>query len=189
LGFDVDGALRWLKPHRRMQPLARRNDEELEWIEGAPLGGGPVLLDTTVYIDLLRGQSSPLLDRFITRRLNNHSAVCLSELTQSLGRLNSADKRTNGVIAAIRSMILDIPAYRIEAPDAQIWGLGGILAGLLFRLGSFGAGMERKCLNDALVFLQARKLGCAVLTANHKDFDYLNQLVPDGRILLYRRTN
>jgi hypothetical protein len=86
-------------------------------------------------------------------------------------------------------MILDIPAYRIEAPDAQIWGLGGILAALLFRLGSFGAGMERKCLNDALVFLQARKLGCAVLTANHKDFDYLNQLVPDGRILLYRRAN
>lgn len=172
-----------------MQPLARRADEDLEWIEGAPLSGGPVLLDTTVYIDLLRGQSSPLLDRFVSRRLSSHSAVCLSELTQSLGRLNPADKRTNGVVAAIRSTIRDIPAYRIDSPDAQIWGLGGILAGLLFRLGSFGEGMERECLNDALVFLQARKHGCPVLTANHKDFDYLNQLVPDGRILLYRRAN
>jgi len=69
-----------------------------------------------------------------------------------------------------------------------MWGAAGILAGMLFRLGSFRAGDERKCLNDALVYLQARALGCSVTTRNVKDFDFLNQLVPDGRILLYRRT-
>jgi len=69
-----------------------------------------------------------------------------------------------------------------------MWGAAGILAGMLFRLGSFRAGDEQKCLNDALVYLQARALGCPVITRNVKDFDFLNQLVPDGRILLYRRT-
>ena len=50
----------------------------------------------------------------------------------------------------------------------------------------YQAGAERKCLNDALAFLQGRKIGYPVVTANVRDFDYLNQLVPDGRILLYR---
>jgi hypothetical protein len=35
--------------------------------------------------------------------------------------------------------------------------------------------------------LQGRKLGWPVVTGNIADFDFLNQLVPDGRILLYRR--
>ena len=46
---------------------------------------------------------------------------------------------------------------------------------------------ERKLLHDALLYLQARKLGCAVLTRNIGDFDPLNQLVPGGHILLYRQ--
>jgi hypothetical protein len=42
-----------------------------------------------------------------------------------------------------------------------------------------------KALNDALIFLQARKRGCAVLTRNCIDFDLLNQIDPGGQILLY----
>jgi phage I-like protein len=38
------------------------------------------------------------------------------------------------------------------------------------------------------LFLQAQKLGFAVLTANIADFDYLLQLIPAGRVLLYRRS-
>lgn len=62
-----------------------------------------------------------------------------------------------------------------------------MLAGVLFRLGSYAPGAEQRCLNDALVYLQGRKLGMPVVSANVADFDLLNQLVPDGRILLYRR--
>ena len=58
---------------------------------------------------------------------------------------------------------------------------------MLFRLGSFKSGDERKCLNDALLYLQARRLGYEVLTRNVGDFDFLSQLVPDGRVLFYRR--
>ena len=67
----------------------------------------------------------------------------------------------------------------------------GVLAGMTFRLLRLpkNQGHERKFLHDALLYLQARKLGCAVLTRNIGDFDLLNQLVPGGQILLYRQAS
>jgi hypothetical protein len=182
LRFDVDAASRWLKPQRKARPLRRRQDDKLSWITGAAGIGSPVLLDSTVYIDTLQGRSSPDLDAFITLRTCNHSAVCLAELTHAFGRLGPAS-----ALKVIRQTIRNIPVHRLVAPDTETWGTAGVLAGILFRLGSYAAGAERKCLNDALVFLQGRKLGWPILTGNIAGFDYLNQLVPDGRILLYRR--
>jgi hypothetical protein len=43
--------------------------------------------------------------------------------------------------------------------------------------------------NDGVLFLQAAKLGLTLLTRNISDFDYLLQMMPAGRVLLYRRTN
>jgi hypothetical protein len=88
---------------------------------------------------------------------------------------------THGALKVIGQTVRDIPRHRLAAPDADLWGAAGILAGLLFRLGTYPKGAERRCLNDALVYLQARKLGWPVVTGNIKDFDFLNQLVPDGR--------
>ena len=135
-----------------------------------------------------RGRSPTVLDTFISLRTCNHSSVCLSELTHLFGRLSPADLRTEGTLKVMAQTIRDIPAHRLTAPDAEMWGTGGILAGILFRLGQYPAGAERKCLNDALVYLQGRKLGWPVVTGNIRDFDLLNQLLPDGRILLYRKT-
>lgn len=80
------------------------------------------------------------------------------------------------------------PEHRLHAPDAAIWGQAGVLAGLLFRLSNLprGEGHERRFVNDALIFLQARQLGASVLTANIRDFDYLSQIIPTGRVILYR---
>ena len=189
MSFKVDVALRWLKPQRRVRPLERRRDDKLSWIADAAGIGSPVLLDSTVYIDTLQGRSPPALDALITLRTCNHSAVCLSELTHAFGRLRPMDPRTSGALKVIRRTIRDIPVHRLVAPDTDTWGAAGMLAGILFRLGSYAAGAERKCLNDALVFLQGRKLGWPILTGNIVDFDFLNQLVPDGRILLYRRAD
>jgi hypothetical protein len=75
----------------------------------------------------------------------------------------------------------------LSRPTRRHGGRLGILAGLLFRLGSHAVGAEQRTLNDALVYLQGRKLGLPVVTGNIADFDFLNQLVPDGRILVYRR--
>jgi len=187
LAFDLDATLRRLKPHRKYGPLLRRSDRDLPWLDDAPAIGTPVLLDSTVYVDTLQGYSPPVLDAFIRLRACNHSAVCLSELTHLFGRLDPRDPRTKGALATVRATIHDIPRHRLWAPDDECWGSAGILAGLLFRLGGYPAGAERKCVNDALIGLQARKLGIPVVSRNLADFDYLNQLLPDVRILLYRR--
>lgn len=161
----------------------------MPWIETQPSVGGPVFLDTTIYFDVLRGRSTETLDRFLDARVCNHSAVCIAEVMAPFGRLNPSDSRSPASLAAIAKTIRDVPPHRLYAPDTETWGSAAILSGLLARLGSLPAGSERKHLNDALVFLQARKHGCAVLTANYRDFDYLNQLVPDSRILFYRRAD
>ena len=180
LSFDVDAALRWLKPQRKAQPLKRRPDDKLGWAADAAGIGPPVLLDSTVYIDTLQGRSPPALDEFITLRTCNHSAVCLSELMHAFGRFNPIDPRTASALKVIRETIRDIPGHRLVAPDTETWGTAGVLAGILFRLGSYAPGAERKCLNDALVFLQGRKFGWPIVTGNIADFDFLNQLVRTG---------
>jgi predicted nucleic acid-binding protein len=188
LSFDLDRAVRWLKPQRRRRsPLRRRPDADLGWVDRVPAVGAPVLLDTTVYVDTLQGRSPAALDAFISLRTCNHSSVCLSELTHAFGRLTPTDPRTGRSLKAIGQTIRDIPAHRLIEPDGAIWGAAGILAGMLFRLGSYPVGTERRCLNDALVYLQGRKLGWPVVTGNINDFDFLNQLVPDGRVLMYRK--
>jgi hypothetical protein len=62
-----------------------------------------------------------------------------------------------------------------------------MLAGKVLRLARLptGQGLERKLLNDSLVYLQGRRIGAAVLTRNRRDFDLLNQLVPTGAAILY----
>ena len=59
----------------------------------------------------------------------------------------------------------DIPRHRLFAPDTDLWGKAGMLAGKALRLGRIppGQGQERKLLNDSLIYLQARKVGAAVL--------------------------
>jgi predicted nucleic acid-binding protein len=187
LGFDLEAALRRLKPQKRTKLLTPREEGDLAWIDDAPVVGQPLLLDTTVYLDTLQGRSPAALDVFISLRTCHHSAVCLSELMHAFGRLSAADARTARALKELRQTVADIPTHRISAPDAEIWGIAGILAGLLFRLGDFARGAERKCLNDALIYLQASKFGLALVTRNLRDFDLLNQLVPDARVLMYRR--
>ncbi len=187
MSFDLDAALRRLKPSRKRRPLHRRPEEKLEWIEGVPAAGGPVLLDTTVYIDTLQGYSPESLDALVSIRTCNHSAVCLAELTHAFGRLSPADSRTDKALRVLRRTVRYIPAHRLVEPDVATWGEAGILGGLLFRLGCYPAGAQRRCLNDALIYLQGRRHGWPVVTRNVADFDFLNQLAPDGRILLYRR--
>ena len=62
-----------------------------------------------------------------------------------------------------------------------------MLAGKALRLGRIPPrqGQERKLLNDSLIYLQARKVGAAILTRNVRDFDLLEQLVPSGTVIFY----
>jgi predicted nucleic acid-binding protein len=189
LSFDLAGSLRALKPQKRTGPLRRRPDGDLAWADAAPLIGGALLLDTSVYLDALRGSTPEAADGLLSYRVCHHSAVCLAELTRAFGRLDPAHPSTAATLATLGAVIADIPGRRLHAPASEAWGDAGMLAGVLFRLSGLprGAGHERRLLNDALIFLQARGLGASVLTANVRDFDYLEQLLPNGRVIFYRR--
>jgi len=105
----------------------------------------------------------------------------------TVGALNPGDPRTAGVAGEIGKQIEAMPAHRIFAPDIEVLGRAALLSGMLSRLQGYGKDRKLRALQDCVLFLQARKLGLALLTANVRDYDILLQLVPEGRALFYRR--
>jgi hypothetical protein len=187
LSFNLEDAERELKPQKGAR-LQERPRAALRWASQEPKTGGPILLDATVYIDTLQGKAPGGVRDLMRYRSAFHSAVCLAELTHAFGRLDPDDARTKRALATIAGVIEeDIPRHRLFEPDTRIWGEAGMLAGKVLRLAALprGHGLERKLLNDSLIYLQARRIGAAVLTRNRRDFDFLNQLVPAGAAIFY----
>jgi predicted nucleic acid-binding protein len=190
LGFDLQRAERALKPQAR-GVLKARPAAELRWAEGEAKAGLPLLVDTTVYLDTLQGKTSEAVDDLLRYRSIFHSAVCLAELTHAFGSLDPAHSATRKALAALGDAIDDIPRHRLFAPDTDLWGKAGMLAGKALRVGRIpsGHGQARKLLNDSLIYLQAHKIGAAILTRNVRDFDLLEQLVPSGAAIFYRQAS
>jgi len=184
-GFDVAGALRWawFDPRRT---LSRRPDDVLPFANDAELAGQPLLLDTCVYIDQMQGRAPDLIEQLIGTRQVNHSTVVIQELMHTVGVLDPRDTRTEGVVKIIRGQIEAMPDHRVFVPDAEVLGRAALLSGILSRLQGYARDARLKALQDCILFLQAQKLGFTVLTANLADFDYLLQIVPNGRVLFYR---
>jgi len=151
------------------------------------IGGQALLLDTCVYIDQLQGRSPAIVDRLVEVRQINHSTVVVQELMHTVGVLDPADARTAAVISEIGRLIRAMPTHRIFAPEPDILGRAALLSGMLCRLQGYAADVRLRALQDCVLFLQAQKLGLAVLTANVGDYDLLLQLIPAGRVLFYRR--
>lgn len=145
-----------------------------------------MLFDTCVYIDQMRNRTPRLLDDLTAKRQVGHSTVAIQELMHSVGVLDPADPRTAGVAAEIGKQIAAMPLHRVFTPDADVLGRGALLSGILCRLQGYEKDGRLRALQDCVLFLQARKLGFAVLTANVADYDILLQLVPAGRALFYR---
>ena len=188
MSFDLGRSERALKPQQAGRPLKIRAESALRWAEHEPKAGAPLLIDTNVYIDVLQGRTPATVDDLLRYRRIFHSAVCLAELTHAFGRLDPANRATKAALAALAGTIDEIPRHRLFAPDVDIWRKAGMLAGKALRLGGVPAGREqaRKLLNDSLIYLQARKVGAAILTRNARDFDLLEQLVLSGAVLIYR---
>lgn len=184
-GFDVAGALRWARFDPR-RTLARRPDDTLPFANDAELAGQPLLLDTCVYIDQMQGRAPVLIEQLIEARQVNHSTVAIQELMHTAGVLDPGDPRTQGAIKIIRGQIEAMPDHRVFVPDAEVLGRAALLAGIMSRVQGYARDARLKALQDCTLFLQARKLGFTVLTANLADFDCLLQLVPAGRVLFYR---
>ncbi len=145
-----------------------------------------MLLDTTVYIDVLQGRTPISVDRLLRTRIANHSTVALAELTHLIGALDPANSGTVKVLRPLGETIDDIPAHRLTSPSARACGEAGMLAGLVTRL----AGRTRTpaLLNDAIIYLHAMETGCEVLTGNVRDFDMFDQVLPGAGLILYRKS-
>jgi hypothetical protein len=79
-----------------------------------------------------------------------------------------------------------MPAHRIFVPDLDVLARAALLSGVVCRLQGYANDARFRALQDCVLFLQAQKLGLTLLTGNISDFDYLLQLVPAGRVLMYR---
>jgi predicted nucleic acid-binding protein len=185
LSFDLKRALRRLKPERRTALLNRRPDADLHFLSDQTRSGPELLLDTCVYIDILQGRSSRLLENSLAARLCNHSGIALAELTHLFGRLDPRDRRTRAVMAEVTGAILDMPEHRLTSPSTRVLGEAGILAGLAARLAGIESGQA--LLNDAALYLQAIEQGQVLLTRNVREFDRFDQILPSKRVLFYRQ--
>ncbi|MEH3117057.1 MAG: hypothetical protein PGN25_05445 [Methylorubrum populi] len=187
MSFDLAGALRRLKPEKRVDALARRDDDELAFAASAPAAGPALLLDTTVYIDALQDRLPPVVTALLISRQVNHSAVALAELAHPLGRLDPAHPETATVISSIKATILAVPARRLTAPSVRVLAEAGIVTGILARLRGTAKTDRQPLFNDVVLYLQAMESGFTLLSRNIADLDLVEQLVPTGRVLFYRQ--
>lgn len=169
-------------------PLKRREDSELSFVDETAFTGGGLLLDTSVYIDVLQRRAPPEVKRLLGARQNNHSAVALAELLHPFGRLDPSHKDTGHTLASIAQTIAKIRPSRLSAPSARVLAEAGIITGVIARVNGLPKTDRQPMLNDATLFFQALENGFTLLSGNVADMDLIGQLVPSGRMLLYRRT-
>ena len=167
---------------KRIRPRAR---EALPFVGTAPAAGGPLMLDTSVYIHGLQGRTPPELQSVLRLRTAHHSVIATQELLHAIGVLDPSHPDTARNVAVIRALLDGIPLHRLYAPDADTLIDAAIVAGILCRLRGYARDQRMKALHDCTLYLQALKTGCTLLTANVADFDLLQQLRPDGRVLFY----
>jgi predicted nucleic acid-binding protein len=145
-----------------------------------------LLYDTAVYIDVLRDQF-PVTGQLMLRAVEAwHSPVTEAELISAVGLLEPQNPSTRSIINKIAAVIDQRPAQRTIVPDVVVWREASILSGILARLQGFDKVQRRRLMNDALLFVTARRHGCTLLTRNLSDFDLMLQLEPAGRVLFYR---
>ena len=186
LSSDFQATLRRLKPGKHRDAFKPRAESELDFLGSAKYRPAKLLYDTTVYIDILQGHFPQDGERMLRATEAWHSPVTEAELAAACGRLDPAHPGTRQIVEKITKVIERRSTYRTIIPDSDVWREAGILAGTLVRLQGYGKDHGRRILNDALLFASARKFGCAVLTRNVTDFDFLQQLDPSGRVLFYK---
>jgi predicted nucleic acid-binding protein len=186
LSSEFQATLRRLKPEKHLHAFKPRAESELDFLGSGKYRPTKLLYDTTVYIDILQDRFPQHGDRILRATEAWHSPVTEAELAAACGMLDPAHTGTRQIVERIVKVIDRRSSYRIIVPDSDVWREAGILSGTLTRLQGYGKEQGRRVLNDALLFASARKFGCAVLTRNLRDFDFLQQLDPSGRILFYK---
>ena len=186
MSSEFQTSLRRFRPEKHDKPLRRRADSELDFIETTKIRPTKLLYDTTVYIDILQDRF-PKQGEVMLRAVDAwHSPVTEAELAAACGLLDPGHSGTRKVIEEIASLIDRRPVQRTITPDRDTWREAGILSGMLARLQGYERAQRRRVLNDALLYVTARRYGCTILTRNLADFDFLQQMDPSGRVLFYK---
>jgi predicted nucleic acid-binding protein len=186
LNSELWRSIKRYKPEKHTRPLLRRSDSELDFLETMRIKPAKLLYDTTVYIDVLQHRF-PETGKLMLRALDAwHSPVTEAELASAVGLLDPSHPKTQPSIDEIAGVIDQRPIQRTIAPDGVVWREAGILSGILARLQGYDDSQRRRVMNDALLFVTARRHGCTLLTRNLGDFDFLQQLDPAGRVMFYR---
>jgi hypothetical protein len=147
----------------------------------------PLLIDTTVYIDQLKGDLPRAIIDLIATRPVHHGAPALSELAAAIGHLDPSDPRTASNLKPIVETLERVPPQMILAPSDSAWIEASILAGILARTQRIPKFDRRRLLNDALLFMMAAEAGATLISRNAGDLDVLLQLKPAVPVLLYDR--
>jgi len=186
LSSEFEASLRRIKPEKRNKPLQRRPDSALEFIETSAVRPPKLLYDTTVYIDILQNRFPKDGELMLRAADAWHSPVTEAELAAACGLLDPDHLQRRKIIEEIAALIDRRPVQRTVMPDQNVWREAGILSGILTRLHGYEKDQRRRTLNDALLYVSARRSGCTILTRNVSDFDFLQQLDPAGLVLFYR---
>lgn len=186
MSSEFQGTLRRLKPDKHRAHLRPRAESELEFLGTTSHRPAKLLYDTTVYIDILQGCFPQHGEAMLRATEAWHSPVTEAELAATCGLLDPTHSQMRKIIEQIAAVIDRQPSYRTIPPDSESWREAGVLSGTLARTQGYGPEQRRRILNDALLFVTARKYGCVVLSRNVRDFDLLQQLDPSGRIMFYR---
>lgn len=129
------------------------------------------LLDTNVYIDLLRNPAQLAVRRSVLQRILPQtwlSAVVLHELLAG-ARGTQGRKWVEAAVATL------VRTGRVVAPTNAEWKEAGAVRG---RLWERQANLRTKELqNDVLIMCTARQIGAHVVTANAGDFGTIASLV------------
>ena len=181
---DLQALLRKVKPDRATASIPLRPKTELLHVsQVAATRRTKVLLDTNIYIEDLAGRLPMAATELLDNATLHHCSVCLGEIATGLAARDVTAPGWRAEIRAWSQQMASMLPSRIHSPDRDTWIEAGLVCGTLARVQGYSKIDQRKALNDALVYLTARKAGIPVMTTNRHDFDRLEQLAPGGSVI------
>jgi predicted nucleic acid-binding protein len=184
LSIDLRSGLRRRKPERRLAQFRPRQPSELVSANTLSAPGRAIFVpDTNVYILDAAGWLAPATQILVRRGLMFHCSVCLGELATGVANADPTGPTWPALRDHYATLFGAIPAARILTPDEDVWIDASLIAGTLARTQGFQRHQRKECLNDALIFLTAAKVGLPVLTQNRDQFDLIQQLAPEGQFI------
>lgn len=184
---DLAAVFKRHEPAKWTRTLAYRSRGDLPYDTAAVPAGAPILLDTTVYLDQLKGDLPRSIVDLVAARRIHHGAPALSELAAGICLLDPSDPRTVSSRKPIEETLARVPPQMILVPSDAAWIEASVLAGILARTQGLPKADRRKLLNDALLFMVAAETGSLLISRNAKDCDLLLQMKPGVPVLLYDR--